>query len=480
VLTAADVSTNYAFGPDLASGPVTLVRQPRNGTSVIGGAARFTASASGSVPIRYQWFRNGAALTGATNNSLTITNATWADDGAAFQLVASNLFNSTSCAATSSVVSLTVLSAGDALTHRYSFTSNANDSVGTAHGTLQGAASLSGGRVTLNGTSGTYVNLPGGLIAGGPAVTIEAWCSLGVNVNWIRLFDMGSTNGVNGQYDLYFCPRSGAGDYRLTIMDPQPSERIVNFAGNLDSRANLHVACVLDPVTGFMGVYLDGELAAARWDLTSLDSVATNLFYLGRSLFASDGWLNGSIDEFRIYGGALGAAQIAVNSSRGPNLTPARAVRILSAPQSRTNYVHTTASFSVTPNDCGPVAAQWQCGAAGLSGQTNLTLELPDVQPGDAGDYSVVLSNTVRTVTSPPARLVVLPLPRLDAVWHSASNHLGLRVAGDGGSWTIQSSTNLTAWNDLTNLPAQTGTIECALPVSPGTPAQFYRLKLND
>jgi len=114
-----------------------------------------------------------------------------------------------------------------------------------------------------------------------------------------------------------------------------------------------------------------------------------------------------------------------------------------------------------------------------LSGQTNLSLELPDLQPGDAGDYSVVLSNTVRTVTSPPARLVVLPLPRLDAVWHSASNHLGLQVACDGSSWTIQGSTNLASWHDVTNLPAQTGTIECALPASLDDPAQFYRLKLD-
>jgi hypothetical protein len=205
------------------------------------------------------------------------------------------------------------------LTHRYSFTTDASDSIGRADGQLMGAAKVSDGQVHLNGTRGTYVNLPGGLIAGYPAATFEFWATLGTNRNWVRVFDQGSTNGNNGQYDLYFCPHSGSRDFRLTIMDPQPRERIARHPGNLDSQTNLHVACVLDPGTGFMGVYTNGALAVSRNDLTSFASVHTNLFYLGKSLFAGDAPLNGSIDEFRIYRGALSAAAVAANSSNGPN-----------------------------------------------------------------------------------------------------------------------------------------------------------------
>ena len=206
-----------------------------------------------------------------------------------------------------------------ALTHRYSFASDASDSVGQAHGQLMGSAKVSEGQVQLNGTRGTFVNLPGGLIAGFPAVTFEFWASFGTNRNWVRVFDQGSTNGNNGQYDLYFCPRSGGRDFRLTVMDPQPSERIVKIPGNLDNQTNLHVACVLDPSSGFMGVYTNGALAASRSDLKSLASVHTNYFFLGKSLFAGDAPLNGSIDEFRIYNGALGAAAVAASFSNGPN-----------------------------------------------------------------------------------------------------------------------------------------------------------------
>jgi hypothetical protein len=206
-----------------------------------------------------------------------------------------------------------------ALQHRYSFATDASDSVGHADGTLEGAATISGGQVHLDGTRGTYVNLPGGLIAGDRAVTFEFWATLGANKNWARVFDQGSTNGNNGGHDLYFCPHGGAKDFRLTIMDPHPTERVITIPGNLDNQTNLYVACVLDPASGFMGIYTNGVLAASRKDLVSLSSVDTNCFFLGRSLFASDAPLNGSIDEFRIYNTALSASAISASFSNGPN-----------------------------------------------------------------------------------------------------------------------------------------------------------------
>ena len=212
----------------------------------------------------------------------------------------------------------------DALQHRYSFNTDASDSIGHANGTLEGAATISGGQVRLDGTRGTFVNLPGGLIAGYPAVTFEFWATLNTNRNWARVFDQGSTNGNQGGHDLYFCPHSGSRDFRLTIMDPHPTERVVTVPGNLDSQTNLCVACVLDPASGFMGIYTNGVLAALRKDLVSLGSVATNCFFLGRSLFASDAPLNGSIDEFRIYNAALSAAEIAASCRSGPDKLPGK------------------------------------------------------------------------------------------------------------------------------------------------------------
>jgi hypothetical protein len=221
------------------------------------------------------------------------------------------------------VCAQSTVSPGAALQHRYSFNGDARDSVGHADGTLAGEAVIRDGQVRLNGTSNTYVNLPGGLIAGDQAVTFEFWATLGTNRGWCRVFDQGSETFVNnGRMDLYFCPHSGSRDFRLTVMDPNPTERVIRVRGNLDDQTNLHVACVLDPPSGFLGIYTNGVLAVSTNTLRSLDSVATNRFYLGKSLFPTDPPLNGSIDEFRIYNAALSADQISANFKNGPDVVP--------------------------------------------------------------------------------------------------------------------------------------------------------------
>ncbi len=481
VLNASDVAANYAYGPAQPSGPPVITAQPQNISALEGGSATLAVSVQGGNPISFQWYRNGAACVAATNSTFALTNIAWCDDGAAYLVVASNFWNGAACVVTSSIAKLTVMVPGDALQHRYSFTSNANDSVGTAHGTLQGAATISGGKVSLDGTSGTYVNLPGGLIAGYRAVTFEFWASFGVNANWPRLFDQGSTNGNYGQYDLYFCPHSGNGDYRLTIMDPQPTERVVSLTGNLDNQANLHVACVLDPATGFMGFYTNGILAVSRTDLASLGSVATNLFFLGRSLYASDPWLNGSIDEFRIYNAALNARQVWQSYTNGPDATPVPAVHVVTPPNSRTNYVGTAASFNVVPNACGAVAAQWFHGPAPIANATNLSLMLTNVQPEAAGGYAVALANAANAVTSPPAALAVLPLPNLQPLVVSASRRLTLTWPDGTGELALFETTNLMtpgSWIPSTNETALSNGLRIA-PISITDDAgRFYRLQM--
>src|SRR5215471_11243403 len=79
------------------------------------------------------------------------------------------------------------------LTHQYTFNDGtANDSVGTASGTLMGAATVSDGQVHLTGAPGTYVNLPGPTIAINTYTdaTFEGWFTYGsLFPQWQRLFD---------------------------------------------------------------------------------------------------------------------------------------------------------------------------------------------------------------------------------------------------------------------------------------------------
>jgi hypothetical protein len=210
------------------------------------------------------------------------------------------------------------------LKHRYSFNNEANDSVGTAHGVLQGGAAVFGGTLDLNPGFQSYVDLPSGIIDGFEALTVEAWATLGVNPGWVRLFDFGDTNPENnlGRNYLFFSPRSGPNDTRLVISDADPgfnNEQMANVPGNLDERENAHIVAVVDPPNAQMRIYLDGVLAGTREDLTiPLSAIVNNFSYIGRSLYP-DPYLDGFIHEFRIYDHALTIGEVAANHAEGPD-----------------------------------------------------------------------------------------------------------------------------------------------------------------
>jgi hypothetical protein len=214
-----------------------------------------------------------------------------------------------------------LVSAHPALAHRYSFNANAPtaawDSIGMAHGTLKGNAVVANGALKLTGATGGYADLPGGLVSGCRAVSVEFWATLGASGSWARVFDFGADSGASGQNYFFFSPNTGTGGQRLEMA----TNTTVTFdvPGSLNGRS-LHVVCVLDPATGFGGIYTNGILEAAvtnAWP--ALGSVSTAWSFLGRSLWSADAWLNGTIDEFRIYDGRLSANEIAADYAAGPD-----------------------------------------------------------------------------------------------------------------------------------------------------------------
>src|SRR6185436_11785807 len=130
--------------------------------------------------------------------------------------------------------------------------------------TLLGNATVSGGQLNLDGTTGTYVNLPGGIINGYSNVTVEFRGSFGANPNWSRVFDFGDTNAIaQGRRYIFFTPHSGVGDHRMSIADGDPGgthEQVATGADTLDGRTNIHVACVWDTVSGGLSLYTNGML----------------------------------------------------------------------------------------------------------------------------------------------------------------------------------------------------------------------------
>jgi len=207
--------------------------------------------------------------------------------------------------------------ANPALAHRYSFTTNAWDSIGMAHGTLMGNAVVTNNALLLSGASGGYVNLPGGLVSGSSAVTLEFWATFGANGNWARVVDFGNISGSSGLNYFFFSPHNGSSGQTVEMR----SNAATTFAipGTLDKRA-VHVICIVDPANNYGAVYTNGVLESEltiSWPAFS--SVSSAWAFIGRSLFGADSWLNAAIDELRIYDGRLTTNEISGDFQLGPD-----------------------------------------------------------------------------------------------------------------------------------------------------------------
>jgi hypothetical protein len=74
-----------------ATAPV-IVTSPASMTVAVGATATFSVAASGVGPLRYQWLRNGTAISGATAASFTTAPATAADNSATFAVMVANVY----------------------------------------------------------------------------------------------------------------------------------------------------------------------------------------------------------------------------------------------------------------------------------------------------------------------------------------------------------------------------------------------------
>ena len=92
---------------------------------------------------------------------------------------------------------------------------------------------------------------------------------------------------------------------------------------------------------------------------------------------------------------------------------------ITQQPQSCTNVVGTTATFTVGATGTEPLAYQWQKYASAftnLVGRTNAALVLTNVQTSHAGDYRVVVTDATGTTNSDVASLTVMVPPGITRI----------------------------------------------------------------
>ena len=209
-------------------------------------------------------------------------------------------------------------------------TTAANTVGGGASASLMGGATFNGsGGVALNGTTGTGISLGSGLLNGLTSVTFEGWFSYTGAAN-NPLFSFNNNNIWSGTYLRFNLNGHSGNDYIEPISGW--GGHVLNGTPLANNTLN-HIAVIYDPSASYEAIYVNGSLATsysgAPADVPALSNYAGFNGSIGLSPWISangytpdDPYLNGTIDQFSIYNGALSGSQIAADFAAGPAPVP--------------------------------------------------------------------------------------------------------------------------------------------------------------
>jgi len=381
------------------------------------------------------------------------------------------------------------------LVHRYSFTADASDAVGIAHGEPLGGASITSGAVVLNGTS-AYVNLPNNLVTGLVSLSFEAWVTESGSGGWARLLDFGNSNdgedaqGGGTSYLFVAWPMGGGNGLRGCYRPPGANEMVLEVSPLPTPGVPHHFVWTQDAASSVARMYLDGALIGTAADFTATPAAigATVNNWLGRSQY-NDPYFSGSLDEFRIYDFALPAAEIARNLALGPDASPLGPGRFLAEPQSAT--VQEGQPFTLTADVTGapPFTFQWERDGAAVPGATGATLTGIALLNDDQASFRLWVTNVftnatfvaassnavlrVAADTNPPVLLAAVSLGTMGVEVRfseplradTATNQANFALAGPAGTVAL-SRAKLSAAGDLVTLASAPLTVGATYTVT--------------
>ena len=408
--------------------PPAINTHPQTRTNLVGTAATFSATASGSGPLHYQWVLNGVELhddgniRGATAPTLQIANVQSVDAGS-LVLAVSNIVG----VAAATVGTLVVqepppcVPVPPGLVAWWPGEGDASDLSGTNNGALLGGATASvagmvGQAFSFDGTN-SFIQIPDSPQLNPANLTVEAWVLFSAldsdgaggsppGQQYI-IFKQNSLNGYLEGYSLSKARTDGGDVFSFSVSSAAGDVLSLQSATLVTTGVWYHVAGVRGP--DFTQLYVDGQLES-QTNAGFPQDYGTNALVFGSSGQADwDHKFAGMLDEVSLYDRSLAAGEIAAIYAAGAGGKCQQAT-ITSPPQSQTVLVGSNVTFVVTA--AGPaVSYQWFFnGTNALAGATNSMLSLTDITLSQSGSYSVVASNSAGAVFSTAAMLTVAPI----------------------------------------------------------------------
>ena len=358
-----------AFQLQPASAPV--ISNLTNQTVIAGNNAVLNPTITGVPTPSYQWRSNSVAITGATNSSLTLNNVQSAQNSTVYSLVASNWVGSVTNSMTLTVI----------VPPNITGLNNQAVSVG-ANVTI--APSVSGVPAPALRWQFNGGNISDGATGHGSTLSGSATSTLAL---------LNSQVADSGSYSLIASNSAGIVTNSMTLtvssgnVAPQitgPSDQTVVHSNNATFTAS---------VSGL-------PVPTLQWRVNGTDIPGA----IGSSLtvtnvqFAQNGFVYSLVASNSV-GSATNSATLFV-------LVPPS---ISQQPPNVSASVGSTAVFSVTASGVPTVKYQWRKNGSPIANATNASYTTPNVTGADNGAvFSVVVSNSVSSVTSSNAVLTVL------------------------------------------------------------------------
>ena len=406
-LSQGEIQSIYEAGSDgkcEPANPPQIISQPQNQTGGVGSIVAFQIEAVGASPLAYQWTLNGTNISGATFSTLTLTNIQLNQAGDYFAIV-TNPYGSE----TSSIASLNVVPAPPCFNWPTGIVSwwraegNAFDHLGINSASLTGNANYAGGLIgqgfNFDG-SGDLALIPNNPVMQLQNLTIETWikrksasvASSGSGGNGV-LFGYGP-----GGYLLYL---NSAGQVFFSKLG---STAVASSWSISDT--NLHHVALTKSNT-VVNFYLDGtNVSSASYSTTF---TFTTQVGIGGRPDNSDNSFNGIIDELALYNRALTPSDI--QSIQAASYSGKCAVYLsptfASQPTNRTVAPGTNITFTASIGGTPPFVYQWRLNGVVINGATNSALTLNNVQPPNAGLYSLSVTNSGGSAASSNATLKI-------------------------------------------------------------------------
>ncbi len=410
--------------------PPALVQSPSDKTVNVGGTARFSASATGTAPLIYTWtlggnpLSNGGRISGATTGNLVISNAVLADVGL-YSVTISNSAGTTGASANLAVVAAPTNAAETAVISKnplafwqlneLSGSTVALDLVGSfngAYGSLSGVGANGPQSPTYPGFASTNlavqtfaytidsaVTVPPLNISNTNSVTILAW-----------IYKDGSQDPQEPYSGIVFC-RGGSGQTVAGLICSGDGTQLAyqwaanryNFNSGLVIPTNQWtlVGLVYTPsaTTLYCGTN-DGVVLSAVDNFANVGQTFEVPMKIGLDTDAGESarTFNGVIDDVAFFNRALSSAEINSIYAAGTGIVPT--LKIISQTATNLNvFQGQPINLAVTVSGLNP-AYQWYKQNTPIAGATNSSYTIPSAKVSDSGNFFVVISNQIGTVTS--------------------------------------------------------------------------------